>query len=51
MFSQEFLIVPAVIFFIILISIQYALNQIVQLLKEIKKLLDKSNHNQNPPML
>lgn len=49
MFSIEILIVPAVIFFIILISIQYALNRIVLLLKEIKEILDKDNDNQHPP--
>ena len=45
--STEMLIVPVVVFFIILISIQYALNKIVHLLRDIKKLLDKDN--QHPP--
>jgi hypothetical protein len=51
MFSTEMLIVPIAVLFIILISIQYALNRIVHLLKEIKAILDKedNHHNQNPP--
>lgn len=50
MFSTEMMIVPLVVLFIILISIQYALNRIVHLLTEIKKILDKDGSNdQNPP--
>lgn len=44
--SIEWLVVPAVIVFIILISIQYALNRIVHLLKEIRDLLKQ---DKNPP--
>ncbi len=49
MFSTEFFIVPAAILFIILISIQYALNRIVHLLKEIKEMLDRDRNNRTPP--
>lgn len=50
MFSTEMIIVPLIVFFIILISIQYALNRIVHLLIQIKKILDKDESNdQNPP--
>ena len=50
MIPTEYLIVPAAIFFIILVSIQYALNRIILLLKEIKELLDENN-DQNPRMM
>ncbi|WP_279237168.1 hypothetical protein [Alkaliphilus pronyensis] len=40
---MEIYIVPAAIVLIILISIQYSLNKIIVLLKEIKNLL-KSNY-------
>lgn len=50
MFSTEMINVPLVVFFIILISIQYALNRIVHLLTQIKNLMEKNgNNNHNPP--
>lgn len=50
MFSTEMIIVPLVVLFVILISIQYALNRIVHLLIQIKKILDNDESNdQNPP--
>ena len=44
---NNFWIVPVVIVFIIMISMQYSLNRIVHLLKDIKKLLE-NDHNQPP---
>lgn len=50
MFPTETVNVPLIVFFIILISIQYALNRIVHLLTQIKSLLEKDGpNNQNPP--
>ncbi len=44
-----FWIVPLVIVFIILISLQYSLNRIVHLLKEIKEILNDDKNQ--PPYL
>jgi len=38
-------VVPIMIFFIILISIQYSLNKIIILLKEIKEILFQLKNN------
>ncbi|SFI14738.1 hypothetical protein SAMN05192551_10739 [Tindallia magadiensis] len=46
---NQFWVVPLVIVFIILISIQYALNRVVHLLKEIKDILNQDK-NQPPYM-